>query len=77
MCGCAWPCLAVVTFALFGSQAAVERAEAINGIEKLANGFVQSGRCDDWFAGADPFIARARLPGHCYVGLCGCLHVLL
>ena len=61
MCGCAWPCLAVVTFALFGSQAAVERAEAINGIEKLANGFVQSGRCDDWFAGADPFIARALL----------------
>ena len=74
---CAWPSLAVVPFALFGSQAAAERAEAINGIEKLANGFVQSGKCDDWLAGADPLIARARPPGHCYVGLCGCLHVLL
>ena len=69
--------MAVVLVAWVGSQAAAERVEAINGIEKLANSFVQSGKCDDWFAGADPLIARARSTGHCCVCLCVCLLVLL
>jgi hypothetical protein len=42
------------------SQAADERAEAINGIENSANSFVKSGGCNDWFAGADPLIAKTR-----------------
>ena len=55
----ALPFICSLQFGCVGAQAAAERAETMRWIENMAVSLVQSGKCNEWFAGADPLIAKA------------------